>query len=51
MNKADRAHCRAFVFLIYVTVALVFLLAVGLFQPSVVGAHRPVSMATSKQRR
>ena len=37
-NKADPAHCRAFVLLIFLTVILAFCLVVGLFPPSVVGS-------------
>ena len=49
-NKADPAHCRAFVLLIFLTVILVFLL-VGLFHPTVVGNHRAVLTATPKRMR
>lgn len=51
-NKADPAHCRAFVLLIFLTVILSFLLVAGLFRPyGVVGKHRAVLTVTPKQRR
>jgi len=50
-NKADPAHCRAFVLLIYLTLILAFFLVFGLFPPSVVGAHRPISTTAQKQWR
>jgi len=49
-NKADPAHCRAFVLLIFLTVFLAFFLVVGLFHPTAVGKHRAVLTATPKQR-